>query len=484
VSDWHSAGGAGGITAHYDDIESLAGLYGHAARTIGHVAMQVAHIATSAVLLESAAISPGSFAGVAGILAYVDAGPTGVAATGVELETLSLRLKAGVHAYRAVDSAMAQLMTGAENTTGFMVGIALPLVAIPAGVVVLEGESALSLPGFVDDLLHGRADLSSFPSRVLTTTKRDATALLLAHPGAAQDLVGGSAGLETGLMAWVPGALRPALPFGGAPRDYQEALQSLGRLQRDGNPAVGPGGPQQAGDDKAPRTVRDLFLGVDRRQRRTDHHAVSGEIGVQRLAGADGTVRYVVQLPGTESWALTPGTIARDLATNVHTMAGGHTVYMRGIEDAMTQAHIPKGAPVMLVGHSQGGMTAAALAADPAFRAKFHVTEVVTAGAPVARFDVPSDVQVLAVENRHDLIPQLDGAVNPDRPNVTTLTFDADKGDVGLNHSLGKTYAPATADMPADDPSYAAWRNSASGFLDAHNQASTSTYAITRQAGP
>ncbi len=39
--------------------------------------------------------------------------------------------------------------------------------------------------------------------------------------------------------------------------------------------------------------------------------------------------------------------------------------------------------------------------------------------------------------------------------------------------------------MTAGDPSYAAWRESAQGFLDPANQTNnTDTYAITRKAGP
>jgi pimeloyl-ACP methyl ester carboxylesterase len=166
---------------------------------------------------------------------------------------------------------------------------------------------------------------------------------------------------------------------------------------------------------------------------------------------------------GFSSAVTTPGSTARDLSTNLHTMAGDSTVYMRGIAVAMVRADIPPSAPVMLVGHSLGGMTAAALAADPAFRRRFNVTQVVTAGAPIGRFEVPAGVQVLAVENRNDLVPALEGADNPDRANVTTLTFSADKGLLGKNHSLRETYAPAAADLPADDPSYAAWRESARG---------------------
>ena len=166
-------------------------------------------------------------------------------------------------------------------------------------------------------------------------------------------------------------------------------------------------------------------------------------------------------------------------------MAGDSTVYMRGIEAAMAQARIPPGAPVMLVGHSLGGMTAAALAADPTFRRRFNVTQVVTAGAPIGRFAVPAGVQVLAVENRNDLIPALDGADNPDRANVTTMTFSDNKGTMGENHSLRDAYAAAAADLPAGDPSYAAWQESARGFLNPENQTSTTdTYASTRETGP
>lgn len=479
MSDWESSGGAGGITARYDDLEALARVYGRAAGAVADVALDVGRIATSPVLLNSALFSPGSFGDVMGLLAELGLGPSGLAASGIELEVLALRLEAGVQAYRLADRAVADLITDAEDLAGFAIGLGAPALLVG----VLGTESAVTLPGFVDDLQHGRAGLSSFPSRVLDATAEDANALLLAHPGAAQHVVGGAAGLETGLLMWVPGPLQDRLSLDGTPQTYEEALRNLGGLFRDGQPAVGPGGSQQIGDDVAPRSVTDLLAGVSLRQNRLGG-AVSGEIGVQRLEGSGGVVRYVVQLPGTESWAVTPGPVARDLATNVHTMAGGHTVYMRGIEEAMARADIPEGAPVMLVGHSQGGMTAAALAADPGFRERFNVTQVVTAGAPVARFDVPGSVQVLAVENRHDLVPQLDGAPNKDRPNVTTLTFSADRGSLGANHSLLDTYQVATADLPSDDPSYAAWRESSDGFLDPGSRSTTSTYAITRRAAP
>jgi hypothetical protein len=324
---------------------------------------------------------------------------------------------------------LSSALTGLENVVGFELGLALPIAALPAAGVLLGGAAIRDLPGFLDDLIHGRASLSDFPGRMLGTTVKAVTDFVLAHPGLVEHLTGGAAGLETGIGVWAPPLTGGVPIYGSTPQNYQQALQNLAGFFRDGNPIVKPGGPAQRADATAPGSVRDLLLGVDRRQDRRHGKAVSGEIGIQRLTGADGVVRYVVQLPGTESWALKPGATARDVSANLHTMAGGSTVYMRGVGQAMAKAHIPPGAPVMLVGHSQGGMTAAALAADPEFRRSFNVTQVVTAGAPIARSVIPPGVQVFAMENRYDLVPRLDGDTNPDQPNLTTVTFDGQKGD-------------------------------------------------------
>jgi pimeloyl-ACP methyl ester carboxylesterase len=68
---------------------------------------------------------------------------------------------------------------------------------------------------------------------------------------------------------------------------------------------------------------------------------------------------------------------------------------------------------VLLVGHSQGGILAAALASDRAFGARHRVTHVVTTGAPVGLFPVGGHVRVLAVEHTDDPVPRLDLTPNP-----------------------------------------------------------------------
>lgn len=480
---WQSHGGAGGITAEYDDLESLAGVYAQAAAALGDAALEVGLIGASGSLSASAVLSPGSYGDVMLLIGELEVGRSGLASSGVELAALSVLLRTAVTTYRAADEALAALTTGLEDGADFVLGATLPLLAVPAALGVLSVEAAGALPGLLDDAFHGRASLSDFRERVLSNTSHDATDFVLDHPGLVQNLIGGAPGLETGLGLWAPLPMRPMLPFSGVPRNYHEALQGLAGFFRDGEPLLGAGGLPRAGDATAPHSVGDLLDGVDRRQDR-QNGAVSGEIGIQTLVGLDGITRYVVQLPGTESWALTPGPTARDLGTNLHTMAGGATVYLRGVEQAMAQAGIAPDAPVMLVGHSQGGMTAAALAADPSFRSGYHHLNVVTAGAPIARFDIPPSVQVLALENHHDLVPNLDGLGNPDRPNMTTMTFDASKGSVGANHDLGLTYAVAAGTLPTDDASYAAWLDTVKGFFDPASTSITQTYQITRKAGP
>ena len=95
----------------------------------------------------------------------------------------------------------------------------------------------------------------------------------------------------------------------------------------------------------------------------------------------------------------------------------------RGIAEALALAGASAGDPVMLVGHSQGGMVAAQAAADSASGAfAYNVIHVLTAGSPIGLADVPDDVQVLALENNNDVVPHLDSTDNPRSPNVTSVT--------------------------------------------------------------
>jgi hypothetical protein len=106
----------------------------------------------------------------------------------------------------------------------------------------------------------------------------------------------------------------------------------------------------------------------------------------------------------------------------------------------------------------------------------------VTAGSPVGGLAarLPANVQLLALENDADLVPRLDDAANPDRPNVTTVRVDDDHGSIGANHDLDESYLPeATEAQTAGNGSVDAFVASAHAFLSGHSM-TTHAYLITR----
>lgn len=124
------------------------------------------------------------------------------------------------------------------------------------------------------------------------------------------------------------------------------------------------------------------------------------------------------------------------METNYQLIGGMDSAYGRGVQQAMLDAGLD-GKDVMLVGHSQGGMVSAALAADPGFTRHFHVQHVVTAGAPTAQVaELPSGTHAIHLENRGDAVPLLDGEDNPDQPHRTTVRFDDGSHDIADNHGL------------------------------------------------
>ena len=192
---------------------------------------------------------------------------------------------------------------------------------------------------------------------------------------------------------------------------------------------------------------------------------------------------YIVDIPGLKDFSaqpgLNPGSVS-DLSTSLHSMAGDSTTYAEGIARALRKAGANSTDPVMLVGHSLGGMTAVRAADQFTAAHLFNVTHVVTAGSPIARMKVPDKVQVLALENEHDSIPHLDAADNPPSPNRTTVTINQPLGPAGANHSLRKAYLPAAGTLDTSkNVSIRAYLESAGMFFSA-DKVRNHAYTITR----
>ena len=226
--------------------------------------------------------------------------------------------------------------------------------------------------------------------------------------------------------------------------------------------------PAMPTDDRSgpPRSTADLIRGLALRDL---HDAAGGAVDVRILSSSSGR-RVIVDITGTTMWNLDPRrrtSHASDMSTNLRAMANQSSVFERGVIQALRRAGVRPDEPILLVGHSQGGMIAARLAADLAVSSEFCVTHLLTAGAPIGLADIPRSVSVLSLQNRGDVVPELDGARNPQRANWITVQAERGGHTVLSEHSL-QSYLAAAGDLDRSaDPSLRYWRATAAGFLTA-----------------
>jgi len=171
----------------------------------------------------------------------------------------------------------------------------------------------------------------------------------------------------------------------------------------------------------APRTVADTLDVVERSygERAADGSwATPGVVTLQELTHPDGTRAWVVAIPGTQQWSPNADT-PTDLTTNLRLLGGLDDDMTDAVVDALGQAGVQEDEPVMLVGHSQGGMVAESLAT--ALAGSLAVRAVVTAGSPDLTAPTPADVPVRRYRRSNDLVPQLDGARRPLGPRESVV---------------------------------------------------------------
>jgi len=422
------SGGAGGIIAELDDLRRLARLYGDAASDCGGTSRALHGYLFDVGNLVSATLDP---AGAAEFEFAVEAavdGPGGATWIAARCALLDLDLRAAA--------------------TGYEVFLDLDRVARPTV------QAGLRLPEALE------AGWRSFWRSGNPLTSLDAA--LAADPEFADEII---LNLVVAVASRAPGP------------DLQSVLAAAERAD-DGNPRVQHAGADPAGDAAGPpRSITDLIQGLARRSDGRD-----GEIDVRKVVEPDGRAGYIVDIPGTKSWDPLPTGDITSLVTNLRAVTGQQTSYERGVLDAMKAAGVRPSDPVMMIGHSEGGMVAVNAAIHCAKDGRFTITNVVTAGAPIGltSANVPRSVQVLAIENAGDVVPHLDGVNNEPSPNISTVTVHHQHGEVLDNHDLRRSYVPGAQDIDAStDPSIEAFRRSADPFLGA-TAVSTQTYVVTR----
>ncbi|MCW2795373.1 hypothetical protein [Nocardioides sp.] len=450
------SGGVDGLAATYDQVLALATSYDAAGNRMRAWAGSGVRAMTNGDLLESAPLSPPTFTEVEAAILAATSGPDGVLVESVGWETDAILLRVTVRSFQATDELVHATFEVLDHAVGRAIGSTLP-----ATVPVLL---ALGLLGVVDG-----DDLQRWA---------------VEHPGLLEHAVNGSGGLLDGLG--VP--LTPGTPLGPATftPDTESAAGTLAALYGpDGDATVQPRDLDVASSGSQPGSLAEVIghLGEVSDLSGPAHPENNGTIEVQTFTDANGEVRHIVYLPGTDDLATLPWSQdgdVRDLATNLQLIAGHDNAYQQGILQAMHQAGINGDDPVLLAGHSQGGMEAAAILSQGS---DFNVTNVVTAGSPTAQVDgFPAGTHVLSLEHDGDVVPLFDGEENPDSVQQVTVHFGDGGTDIADHHSFPHYVDGAAAVDASDDPSIIESLQSLvhHGFLGTGQTVTSQTFQISR----
>lgn len=172
-------------------------------------------------------------------------------------------------------------------------------------------------------------------------------------------------------------------------------------------------------------------------------------VAIQKVTGADGTVSWTVLIPGTQS-AL-PAEHPWDGRTDVELIAGQADGATMAVERALADSGAGPDEPVTLVGHSLGGIAAAALVSRASFTERYRVGGLVTAGSPTGLLVTPPGVSVLHLETPEELVSHADGRSAAEnlrtRDRVTvvrSLRDSADASDRAASGDVAQAHAVAT----------------------------------------
>jgi hypothetical protein len=457
VSDGlHVTGGYGGTSARLEDLHRAAAALRQAADTLAD-ADGVLMVAQRATFIGDVF---GSGAAARAALEPVLRSPSSPARTAESLRGLARALVEAASTYERAEGS-----------------VELAVRAVVGAAASTLGKSPLALLLGIGVAAHGLLAVG-LGSVLVRGTGRRVDPSVLVSSGAAETLLYGVGtflrALQPGVQGLLPAPVGPAVaPIGTLlPRRPLLVVPVLGSTRT------------LAGTD-VPASDADAMRSV------SDGYSTPGAVAVTRLDHPDGTRSWLVAVPGTEEGTV-GGPNPFDMQSNLELLAGHSAAASELTVAAMEQAGIAPGEPVMLAGHSQGGMTAMALAGSVAVTSRFAITHVLTAGSPVAGMSAQPGVEVLHVEHTTDVIPALDGRPNPDTRDRTTVRRDLSVSDDPAERAARLSFVDAhdvdlyvrTLDLvdasAGHDASINAWQESVGSAVFGPDG---TTAVVTRYAG-
>ncbi len=149
------------------------------------------------------------------------------------------------------------------------------------------------------------------------------------------------------------------------------------------------------------------------------------QIRVERY-GTEIDPKWVVYIAGTGDFSPTPHSDPFDLTSDVQATAGYGAASERSVRSALLAAGASPEDPVLPVGHSQGGLLAARLAAS----SSLNVVGYVSLGGPVGAVNT-GDIPGISIEHAEDLVPALGGIGEAPSGLLTVSRSALDASDVG-----------------------------------------------------
>ena len=163
-------------------------------------------------------------------------------------------------------------------------------------------------------------------------------------------------------------------------------------------------------------------------------------VDIAKIVHEDGSVSWIVTLPSTKDWVVPSDAGAvNDLDADLLLLAFPElqSQYEKAALDAMKQAGIGEGEPVLLTGWSLGGILAGRLVESGA--GGYDYAGLVVAGAPIDHMHIAADIPVVQVKHMTDPVHRADMIDSiPDSGTHVSL-WDGPLSAKGLDLQTGTT---------------------------------------------